>query len=131
MSAKTPISVMSRNGYTPILHRYRVHIGPDIGEIAEIGEKTHDIDDVKKQVYTNIHRYRVNIGADISFVFTISCTNTPILGHEFFCVPISGYLVKVPDIGVPISGDSIIRYSVTLLSDIVLRYRVLIRYRHR
>jgi hypothetical protein len=56
----------------------------------------------------------------ISMIPDIGVQNTPISGRAFFSTPTSGYPVLVPDIGPgdPISGHSIIRYRVTLLSDI-------------
>ena len=72
MSAKNPISEVARNGYTPILRRYRCNVGPDIVFFADIGEKTHDIGGGKKRVYADIRRYRCNIGADIGVNLQIS-----------------------------------------------------------
>jgi hypothetical protein len=70
MSAKNPISVVARNGYTPILRRYRCNISPDIVFFADIGEKTRDIGGGKKRVYADIDR--CHIGADIGVNLPIS-----------------------------------------------------------
>ncbi len=125
MSAKNPISVVATYGYTPILHRYRCNIGPDIDFFTDIGENTHDIGGGNLRVYTDIHRYRCHIGADVGVILTISCTKMPISGHALFFVPIScsQFWYTEIQVGVPISpaGHSTIRYRVTFypISDMI------------